>query len=84
MAPSEKKNRGEWSELFVLVNLLSTGELSYDSDSTQKAFPVISVSRTIGGIEHQFLISNGSVEIINPANGLSTSKISQELLSVRS
>lgn len=84
MALSEKKNRGEWSELFVLVNLLSSGELKYDSNSSQKAFPVISVSRTIGGVEHQFKISNGSVEIVNPSNGVTTSKVSQEFLSGQS
>ena len=84
MALSEKKNRGEWSELFVLVNLLSSGELKYDSNSSQKAFPVISVSRTIGGVEHQFKISNGAVEIVNPTNGVTTSKVSQEFLSGQS
>ena len=68
MATSEKKNRGEWSELFVLVHLLASGELNYensDSSSKNAAFPVILVSRRVGSFEHRFRISDGYVEILN-------------------
>jgi hypothetical protein len=87
MTLSEKKNRGEWSELFVLVNLLSSGELNYGSsenDLTHKAFPVISVNRKIAGIDHEFRIANGTIEIVVDKNQKIATKITQEYLAGQS
>jgi len=87
MALSEKKNRGEWSELLVLVNLLASGEINYGSsneDLEHNAFPVISVSRKIAGIDHEFRIANGTIEIVVDQNQKTASKISQEYLAAQS
>jgi type II restriction enzyme len=83
MATSEKKNRGEWSELFVLVNLLASGELHYmnrDSTHTNSAFPVVLISRRVSGFEHRFRISHGYVEILGVPNEKVVSRVSQEIL----
>ena len=83
MATSEKKNRGEWSELFVLVNLLASGELRYenrDNGPKNSAFPVLSVSRRVAGLEHRFRISHGYVEILSTSNEKIVAKITQEAL----
>ena len=87
MTLSEKKNRGEWSELFVLVDLLSSGELNYGSskrDSTHNTFPVISVNRKIAGVDHEFRIANGTIEIVIDRNQETATKISQEYLAGQS
>ena len=84
MTLSEKKNRGEWSELFVLVKLLSTGALPYetgDGNSDKTTFPVISISRNISGENHQFRISHGLIEIEKTSKQSVTSTIFQQSLS---
>ena len=86
MAVSPKKNRGEWSELFVLVKLLSTGALPYDSgdsNSEKTTFPVISISRNISGTDHQFRISHGSIEIEKTSKQSVISTIPQQSLSLQ-
>ena len=86
MAVSPKKNRGEWSELFVLVKLLSTGALPYDSgesNSKKTTFPVISISRSISGTDHRFRISHGSIEIEKTSTQSVISTIPQQSLSLQ-
>jgi hypothetical protein len=85
MAVSPKKNRGEWSELFVLIKLLSTGALPYDlgeGNPKKTTFPVISISRNISGTDHLFRISHGSIEIEETSKQSVISKISQQSLSL--
>jgi hypothetical protein len=85
MALSEKKNRGEWSELYVLVNLLATGQLQYShGESESDVFPVVSISRSLAGIEHKFFIADGFVEIENPSKEHSIDRISQHDLLIHS
>ncbi len=71
MALSERKNRGEWSELYALVYILATGEIISNSSSQKSdspAFPVVSVSRRINGVVHEFRIADSVVEVLDTSN----------------
>ena len=81
MALSEKKNRGEWSELYALVKILAMGSLPHyvDLNSNQPShFPVIAVSRWIGGGELKFTIKNGFIECLDVAKNHHISNIPQD------
>ena len=81
MALSEKKNRGEWSELYALVKILALGSLPHyvDLNSNQPShFPVISVSRWIGGGELKFTIKDGFIECLDVEKNSLISNISQD------
>ena len=81
MALSEKKNRGEWSELYALVKILALGSLPHyvDLNSNQPShFPVISVSRWMGGGELKFTIKDGFIECLDVERNILISNISQD------
>jgi hypothetical protein len=81
---SEKKNRGEWSELYVLLKILSSGEIQAESAERSgegQKFPVISVSRKIDGVEHVFRVAGFNIEIIDTLSGVTDRTISRSELS---
>ena len=83
MPLSEKKNRGEWSELYALINILAHGEIDFISandDTKSSAFPVILVTQKINGVLHDFRIDNLVIEILNTSNHLVQSTVSREEL----
>jgi hypothetical protein len=69
VALSEKKNRGEWSELYSLVHILAYGSITSDQDGDpNSAYPVVRVARLVDGYEHNFQITNDSVEVLDETN----------------
>ena len=83
MKYSDKKNRGEWSELYALTRILSTGTIrsgSTTDSSENPAFPVVAVSRKIGGIEHEFRIAGLNIEIMNTSSDAVTGVIARSEL----
>lgn len=87
MTLSEKKNRGEWSELYALTSILAkgkiqTGKTSENAESTE--FPIVSVSRKINGIDHIFKIAGLEVEVLNTSDNTPIDKVSRLELSRQS
>ena len=64
---SNKKNRGEWSELYALLHILATGKIRSSTRSGDEAFDfqVVSVSLIIDGINHTFQIGHSNIEVID-------------------
>ena len=64
---SNKKNRGEWSELYALLHILATGKIRSSTRDGDDAFDfqVVSVALVIGGINHTFQISDSNIEILD-------------------
>ena len=87
MTLSEKKNRGEWSELYALTSILATGKIqtgksNENADGTE--FPIVSVSRKINGIDHIFRIAGLEVEVMNTSDNTPIDKVSRLELSRQS
>lgn len=78
MPLSEKKNRGEWSELYALINILAHGEIDFISandDAKSPTFPVVLVTQEINGVSHDFRIEDLVIEILNTSSQLVQSTI---------
>ena len=87
MTLSDKKNRGEWSELYALTSILATGKIqtgnaSENAENTE--FPIVSVTRKINGIDHTFRIKGLEIEVLNTSDQTPTRKISRSDLSRQS
>jgi hypothetical protein len=83
MTNSDKKNRGEWSELYALTRILSMGKIhagSTTDNGENPVFPVVAVSRRIDGIEHEFRIAGLNVEIINVSKDAVTGVVARNEL----
>jgi hypothetical protein len=68
MKLSEKKNRGEWSELYALVHILGEGKIRSSANADGEMlldFQVVSVSRKIDRINHVFQIAGYNVEVLD-------------------
>ena len=84
MALSAKKNRGEWSELYVLARVLATGEIRSENQTTESpAFPVLSVIRYLNGANHVFRITDGIVQVIGVNDNKVRNTVSQSKLSAQ-
>ena len=70
MSLSDKKNRGEWSELYALLHILATGKIRSSTRDDDEAFDfqVMSVSQIIDGTNHTFRIKESGIEVLNLAN----------------
>ena len=87
MTLSEKKNRGEWSELYALTSILATGKIKTSETSKnveETEFPIVSVSRKINGINHIFRIAGLEVEVMNTSDNTPIDKVSRLELSRQS
>ena len=87
MTLSEKKNRGEWSELYALTSILATGKIKTSETSKNvegTEFPIVSVSRKINGINHIFRIAGLEVEVMNTSDNTPIDKVSRLELSRQS
>jgi hypothetical protein len=87
MTLSEKKNRGEWSELYALTSILATGKIQTGNASENvenTEFPIVSVSRKINGIDHIFRIEGLEIEVLNTSDQTPTRKVSRSDLSRQS
>ncbi len=62
-----KKNRGEWSELYALLHILATGKIQSSTRDGDEAFDfqVVSISLIIDGVTHTFRINDTNVEILD-------------------
>lgn len=81
MPLSKKKNRGEWSELYALINILAHGEIEYIStndNAKSPAFQVVLVTQKINDVLHDFRIDDLVIEILNTSNHLVQSTVSRE------
>ncbi len=79
---SNKKNRGEWSELYALLHILATGKIrssTRDGDETFD-FQVVSVSLIIDGIDHTFQIHDSKIEVLEADSHSVIELISQSQL----
>ncbi len=68
MTISPNKNRGEWSELYVILKLLSAGEIltTYNNaTSVSPAFKVLQVARTALATDHFYRVTERGVEVVN-------------------
>ena len=70
-------NKGEWSELYALVELLHTGKLYAADENLQRIdeiyFPVLRVFRDMGKPEQiDFVIKDGDVDILVSGEKAST------------
>jgi hypothetical protein len=71
MTLSEKKNRGEWSELYALVHILAEGKIRSGVTTDEKElldFQVVSVSRKIDRLNHVFQIAGYNVEVLDTSS----------------
>lgn len=71
MTLSEKKNRGEWSELYALVHILAKGSIKSGTTTDDREvldFEVVSVSRKIDRVSHVFQIAGHNVEVLDTSN----------------
>lgn len=71
MTLSEKKNKGEWSELYALVHILAKGSIESGTTTNDREvldFKVVSVSRKIDGVSHVFQIVGPNVEVLHTSN----------------
>ena len=83
MQPSDRKNRGEWSELYALLHLLSTGAIrvtTSGSDSANSVWPVVFISRKIDGVPHDFRIGEFDIEVLPNSEHAVGTKVSRQLL----
>ena len=72
MNKSTSKNRGEWSELYVLISLLATGKLEYSlDDESLKSLPIIQISRGSGSNRRTYVIDGDHVVVNRGANRIS-------------
>ena len=86
MQPSDRKNRGEWSELYALLYLLSSGEIRVSAggdEPTNSVWPVVFVSKKINGANHDFRIGKFDIEVLGTAPHLVVTKVSRELLTTQ-
>jgi len=71
MTLSEKKNRGEWSELYALVHILAEGKIQSGATTDDRElldFQVVSVSRKIDRVNHVFQIAGYNVEVLDTSS----------------
>jgi hypothetical protein len=87
MVVSDKKNRGEWSELYALTQILSSGKIQSsvtDKNITSSQFEVLSASRRINGVDHTFKVDNQNIQVIDVDNRTTRGTISRHDLSQES
>ena len=64
MSNSLSKNRGEWSELYVLTSLLAHGILTYVlDDGSRKTLEILEISRGIGDGARRYVIEGDRVRV---------------------